>query len=259
MLYLINPSANTRLTSPYDIPLDLDKNWFYNALLDTHNLIGKIMYEIPVDIFSILGMRNLSAFIGELYVVSLAKQSKNCFIKNPNQDGYPDLLLMDVNGQSLYQQIVNAGQLRNKAKFSSFANGGLEVKATFGDVPTPDECFRKWQIEKPDMGDTRIEYLSKCVWKAHHRVTNNLVGLLLDFQNGVPQIVAVFFSNNLTEQDWGAIAQPTEDGGRTTSVSNMNALGISKMLQNWILVKNDSRYIDFLNRYNHGNLISSKI
>jgi hypothetical protein len=259
MRYLVNQSADIFLTSAYGIPINLDKYWFYNALLDTHNLIGKIMHEIPVDIFSILGMRNLSAFIGELYVVSLANNPLNngFFIKNPHQDGYPDLLLMDNYGQNLYQQITNAGQLRNKAPFSPFANGGLEIKATFGDVPKPENCFKKWGIEKPDMGDTRIEYLDKFVWKAHHRQTNNLVGLLLDFQNRVPEIVAVFFSNNLTEQDWG---NPEHEGeGRTTNVSNMKISGVRKMCQNWILVKNDSRYIDFLNRYNHGVLISSKL
>ena len=39
----------------------------------------KIIKDIPVDIFSILGMRNLSAFIGELFAKSLAKESKNRF------------------------------------------------------------------------------------------------------------------------------------------------------------------------------------
>jgi hypothetical protein len=258
MPYLINPSANTLLTSAYGIPLNLDKNRFYNALLDTHNLIGKIMHEIPVDIFSILGMRNLSAFIGELYVVSLAKYSSNWFIKNTHQDGYPDLLLMDDNGQNLYQKILNSGGLRSKNPFSPFLNGGLEVKATCGSVPTPEECLRKWGISKPDIGDTRIEFLQSYDWKAHHQEINNLIGIIWDFNNRTPEIVAVFFGNNLVQDDW-RMQDRKEGGGRTTSVSIMTRSGVAKMYQNWILVKNDSRYIDFLNRYNRCTVISSEL
>jgi hypothetical protein len=92
-------------------------------------------------------------------------------------------------------------------------------------------------------------------WKAHHRETNNLVGIIWDFIDGIPHIVAVFFGNNLTENDWGKIVQPTEGGGRTTSVSIMSRDGVNKMYQNWIAVENDSRYINFINKYNKGNCI----
>lgn len=251
MSYLINPSANTCLTSTYGNPIILDKSWFYEALLDTHNVIEKIMHEIPVDIFSILGMRGIFAFISELYVVSLVNNHLNngCFIKNPHQDGYPDLLLMDDNGRNIYQQIANAVQLRHKAPFSPFDNGGLEIKATFGDVPAPDECLKKWGVEKPDMGVTRIDYLTGYKWQAHHKGTNNLVGVLLDFQNQVPIIAAVFFGNNLTTSDWGKIAEYKEDGGNSTSVTGMLVSGIEKMNKNWLVVKNDIRYINKINRY----------
>ena len=67
--------------------------------------------------------------------------------------------------------------------------------------------------------------------------------------------MAVFFGNNLTEDDWGRIVQPKEGGGRTTSVSIMTREGVNKMYQNWIAVKDDSRYMDLLNRYNKGRII----
>jgi hypothetical protein len=254
MSYLINQYANICFISGNGNKITLDPYWFHNALLDTHNVIEKIMRDIPVDIFSILGMRNLSAFIGELFVASLANYSNGLFIKNPHQDGYPDLLLMDAYGQSLYQSLLNSGRMRDKAPFSPFPHGGLEIKATCGDVPKSEDCFRRWGIEKPDIGDTRIDFLSGYTWKAHHRETNNLIGILWDFQNRVPEIVAVFFGNNLTEQDWGKITQPTEGGGRTTSVSIMPRSGVEKMYQNWIVVKDDSRYINFLHKYNKGDL-----
>lgn len=257
MPYLKNKSADTSLISGKGNKITLDISLFERALTDVHKVIEKMMTDIPVDIFSILGMRNLSAFVGELFARSLAKESHDLFVSNPHQDGYPDLLLMDDLGLELYQQLKTAGKLQDKYPFSPFANGGLEIKATCGSVPTPAQCAKKG-IKKPDMGDTRIHTLKGYDWKAHHRETNNLIGILWDFSEGAPQIVAVFFGNHLTEQEWGAIIKPKEGGGRTTSVSIMPRLGVKKMYENWLFVKNDSRYIDFLNKHNDGNLISNK-
>ena len=108
------------------------------------------------------------------------------------------------------------------------------------------------------MGDTRIHVMKSYDWKAHHRETNNLVGILWDFHCGVPHIVAVFFGNNLTENDWTPIIQPKEGGGRTTSVSIMTRDGVKKMYNNWIAIEDDKRYFDFLNKFNRGSLISKK-
>ena len=257
MTYLINSKANTNFKSGSGNDETVDLLIFEKALHDVHNVIDKITKDIPVDIFSILGMRNLSAFIGEIFAMSLAKESKNRFIKNPHQDGYPDLLLMDKVGIKLYEEIRSRGGLRDKSPFSPFPNGGVEIKATCGSVPTPTQCA-KLGIEKPDMGETRIAVMRGYDWKAHHRETNNLVGVLWDFLDGVPYIVAVFFGNTLTENDWGKIVQPREGGGRTTSVSIMPRSGVNKMYKNWIAVKEDNRYVKFINEYNGGNLIKLK-
>ena len=257
MSYIINPLSNTNFISGNGEAASVDLNIFESALDDVHAVINLIVTDIPVDIFSILGMRNLSAFIGELFAISLIKESKGCFITNPHQDGYPDLLLMNSYGKSLYQSLTNAGKLQDKSPFSPFPNGGLEIKATCGSVPTPSICAKKG-IKKPDMGDTRIQVMQRYDWKAHHRETNNLVGILWDFHFGVPHIVTVFFGNNLTKNDWGNIIQPQEGGGRTTSVSIMTREGIQKMYNNWIVVEDDKRYFDFLNKFNNGNLISKQ-
>lgn len=251
MTYLINDNANTTFTSGLGQQETVDILIFERALDDVHRIVDTITRDIPVDIFSILGMRNLSAFIGELFAKSLANESGNRFIGNPHQDGYPDLLLMNHEGLRLFNAIRARAGLRDKSPFSPFPNGGLEIKATCGSVPTPAECLRRG-TQKPDMGDTRISVMRGYDWKAHHRETNNLIGIIWDFVDGIPHIVAVFFGNNLTEDDWGQIVQPREGGGRTTSVSIMSRYGIYKMYQNWIAVKNDSRYIDFINRYNKG-------
>lgn len=214
------------------------------------------LQEVDVDIFGILGMRNLSAFVGELFAASLIKETGEQFLKNPHQDGYPDLLLMDKFGEPVWKSLVS--RLREKQPFSPFLPGGIEIKATVGSVPTPGQLAKKG-LEKPDMGDERISLIKGYDWKAHHRDTNNLIGIYWDFINGAPSIAAVFYSNALGIDSWGAIVQPKEGGGRTTSVSVMTRAGVKVMYQGWLVVLNDDRYIDFLNRHNHGRLISRSL
>ncbi|MBS1671341.1 MAG: bsaAI [Bacteroidetes bacterium] len=162
------------------------------------------------------------------------------------------MLLLDEAGLKLWAELKD--RTREKQPFSPFQNGGIEVKATCGSVPTPAECARKGVL-KPDIGDQRIDVLKGYDWKAHHRDTNNLMGILWDFINGVPRIVAVFFANNLLVEDWGAIVQPKEGGGRTTSVSIMTRKGVKKMYDGCLYVINEDRYINFLNRYNDSALL----
>jgi len=254
--YLINKNADTNFISGNGQQLQFDIQIIEETLVDVHKIIKLIIDDIPVDIFAILGMRNLSAFIGELFAKSFAKSSNGLFISNPHQDGYPDLLLMDEIGLSQFETLKQNGQLRDKSPFSPFPNGGIEIKATCGDVPDNTDCLRKFGVTKPNVGDTRISMMTKYNWKAHHRETNNLIGLLWDFENQVPQIVAVFFGNKLDENDWGTIVQPKEGGGRTTSVSIMPRSSVKKLYNNWLAVKNDQRYVNFLNHYNNDNLIS---
>lgn len=230
---------------------------FEEAVSHAHEVINQFA-SFQVDVFKILGMRNLSAFIGELYAASLIAVTGEQFVKNPHQDGYPDLLLMDAPGLEDYARLQRSGQLREKAPFSPFPNGGIEVKATCGSVPTPERCRRLGLDEKPDIGDQRIGVMVGYDWKAHHRDTNNLVGILWDFVERVPRITAVFFCPSLTVDDWGAIVQPRAGGGRTTSVSIMTRQGVRKMYQNWIIVLDeDPRYGRFLDQYNSGGLIRS--
>ena len=215
----------------------------------------KRMREFEVDIFGLLGMRNLSSFVGELFGSYLLKESKGLFIKNPHQDGYPDLLLLDKFGKPLWESL--ASRAREKKPFSPFATGGIEIKATVGSVPTPDALAKK-NMTKPDIGDQRVDLLKSYDWKAHHRDTNNLIGVLWDFINGAPNIAAVFYSNQLETEHWGKIIQPKEGGGRTTSVSIMTREGVAVMYSGWLVVLDDDRYINFLNAHNRGSLISQK-
>lgn len=231
---------------------ELSSQNFVEAAHKFDEIIHKL-HEFEVDISSLLGMRNLSAFVGELYASCLIKSTGDTFMKNPHQDGYPDLLLMDNTGKELWYSL--SARLREKKPFSPFGTGGIEVKATCGSVPTPAECIKKGLI-KPDIGDQRISFLRGYDWKAHHQDTNNLLGLFWDFVDRKPKIVAAFYSSNLTRDDWGKIIQPKEGGGRTTSVSIMTREGVKKMCLSWVFMLNDSRYIAFFEKYNRVQVIT---
>jgi len=216
---------------------------------------NQIMLDISsyeVNVSEILGMRNLSAFVGEVFARAVAHSSQGLFISNPHQDGYPDLLLMDETGRRGYARVNN---LRDKLPFSPFATGGVEIKATCGSVPTP-AVLAKRGLDKPGIGDQRVELMSSYDWKAHHRDTNNLLGILWDFVGGLPVIAAVFYSSELTSADWGQIVQPREGGGRTTSVSILGRSGIKKMYDGCLCVLKDERYVAFLNKKNQATTLS---
>ena len=255
MNYKINSKADlTFRTGSNVVSKFLTISHIQQAIQGFNQTMLSIQENIPVDIFGILGMRNLSAFVGEVFAQNLASVSNNILRSNPHQDGYPDLLLLDKFGLELFKRIEERQGLQDKAPFSPFLNGGIEVKATCGSVPTPALCKKKG-LQKPNLGDQRIYLLTGYDWKAHHQETNNLLGLLWDFIDSTPVIVAIFFGNNLTTSDWGKIIHPKENGGRTTSVSIMPSHGVFKMYSNWIMVIDDKHYIDFLNKYNKSNLI----
>lgn len=231
----------------------LEVDLFREAISRFDETIG-ILSGAVGDLFHMLGMRNLSAFVGEIFVDALAKTSSGILIKNPHQDGYPDLLVMTNEGRQLLDTLrLN---MQDKKPFSDFLTGGIEVKSTCGSVPTP-RVLETRGLRKPEIGEQRIGLLTGYDWKAHHRLTNNLVGIVWDFIDRVPVITGIFFCSDLTEEDWGKIIHPKEGGGRTTSVSIMTRHGIYKMYENWLAVIADSRYIGFFNRYNRANLIDN--
>lgn len=221
----------------------------------TRALIDQLS-RFEVDVFALLGMRNLSAFVGEVFAAAMILEHPEFFKKNPHQDGYPDLLLLDDVGSAEWNKLAN--RVRDKAPFSPYATGGFEVKATCGAVPTPAQCSKRGFV-KPDIGDQRVKALTGYDWKAHHRETNRLFGLVWDFIDGCPAIAAVFYRNDLTENDWGKIVQPRDGGGRTTSVSIMTREGVRKMYNGWVVVIDSEPYARFFDSRNGGRLLSEAV
>lgn len=201
--------------------------------------------QFDINIFEVLGMRNLSGMVGEYFAKSVERFSEGSLHSNLHQDGYPDLLLTNTSEryeyyQSLYSEINGKKYPKDKSLFSPFKYGGVEIKATCGSTPAASV------LPKPLIGEQRIDNLVSFDWKAHHRKTNNLLSILWDFIDEVPTIAACFYRNDLTSDDWGKIVQPKSDGGRTTSVSIMKSAGVKKMCKGWIAVIDSEPYVDAL-------------
>ncbi len=244
--YKYNSSGNIKFSSGFDKENYISYKTIYEAMLLTHKTLDKFS-EFEVDVFSLLGMRNLSAFVGETFVSSLARVSNGLLMKNPHQDGYPDLLLLDSKGKEILS--ILSEKMKEKEPFSPFINGGIEVKATCGVLPSA-QYFTKHKLPKPDIYDQRISYLKGYDWKAHHRQTNNLIGIVWDFIDRRIRIVSIFFSSSLETEDWGKIVQPRDGGGRTTSVSIMTREGVKKMYNGNVVMIDDPQYIKFFETYN---------
>lgn len=241
MNYVINPKCS--IVGPRDYKIEPET---IERSVKKSKIIIDQLNNSTINIFKLLGMRNLSALVGEIFTSCLVDEYKDILIKNPHQDGYPDILLLDEIGLLNWENISN---LQDKFPFSPFDSGGFEIKATCGSTPTPSVCKKNGCI-KPEIGDQRISLLTGYDWKSHHRHTNNLFGIFWDFIDGKPCIAAVFYQNNLSPKEWGKVVKPKKNGGRTTSVSMMNRQGIRKMYDNWILVIDSESYSSFFSKYN---------
>ncbi len=210
------------------------------------NLAVEAMHDLSlafgVEFFELLGLRNLSSTMGELFAREIHRGLSGKVGRNPNQDGYPDLIALTPHGVQYLREREERRQMSEKSFWSPFPFGGIEVKATCGNTPAAA------QVAKPKIGESRMSLLQSAEWKAHHRETNNLVGVFWDFVDGLPTFLAIFFRNDLCVDDWGRIVQPREGGGRTTSVSLMQRRGVEKMGQGWLVLPDNASMLTQLGR-----------
>jgi hypothetical protein len=220
-------------TSKSSVQWSLSPEILRRSVLAT-NLTIEIVHDLAiannVPIFEILGLRNLSSFVGEVFARELQALESERLRPNPNQDGYPDLCALTPEGREYFDARLSMGQMTAKEFWSPFPYGGIEVKGTCGNTP----AARK--LAKPTIGESRYPILISAEWKAHHRETNNLAAIYWDFVDGLPTVLAVFFRNDVEVKDWGEIIQPKTGGGRTTSVSIMTRPGVEKMARGWIIL-----------------------
>jgi hypothetical protein len=179
--------------------------------------------KLPFFLFEMIDYKTTSAIIGRIFCENLAKETKSQV--NPIEKGHPDIIPKIVKGIS--EKVLK--------KYPQ----GIEVKVTVGNVEKDSGL-------KP--GQSRIDHLTGISWQAHHREVDQLMGIVWDFcelSQNYPIISGVFYANNLTQNDWGAISGTT---GRNTKVSAMVISGKEKMGKGNIIILNDEKYSKFFQK-----------
>lgn len=77
--------------------------------------------QFDINIFEVLGMRNLSGMVGEYFAKSVERFSNGNLHSNLHQDGYPDLLRTNTIQSLNYSPFTLKLQERNIQKIKPFS------------------------------------------------------------------------------------------------------------------------------------------
>jgi hypothetical protein len=187
----------------------------------------------PLAFFTILNQRNLSGLVGEIFKHSLHKAVPG-LTPNPHPDGRPDLLDLRMKAAAAYflnECVDQATQAPIRTTLAPFKFGGIELKATIGDISG---------ASKYGIGQSRAHLVRNLNYWAHHRHACNLLGLYYDFDqtaNGLPQVKALFFAS-LEEDHWAAVSTG-KPGKKKTSNTCLVKEG-RELIKQGILAYDDS-------------------
>ncbi len=186
--------------------------------------------EVPLDIYDIIDLRMLSGLIGEMLIAELSYISKGKLLKNPDIDGYPDLCdISTIQDRDFTSYSSNY--------FKNYPYGGIEVKNTFG--------VKKTKTDLKPRESRLLKIQKKLVWKAHHQYTNHLLAIHSDYIANIPQIIAIYYANNLTTSDW-TVTQKPKEGSTMTSFCQTETCGFMKIKQGLICFQEGIGYEQFL-------------
>jgi len=220
------------LTDGFNIEIDAIKTAIDNVN-EKFRILKLKTVSMSLNIFEIIDFRMVSGLIGEALAVEFCKVSKH-FIKNPNIDGYPDLLNIS---KPEYLAKVEEWKRNDLRQFIKYPYSGIEIKNTFGTKKANTVILP---------GQSRLGKINKKLeWKAHHVYTNNLLAIFSDYVEGVPQIIAAMYSDNLLESDWSEKQNPKE-GSAMTSFSVIEKTGWAKLKAGIKICRDDSAYLLFL-------------
>lgn len=188
--------------------------------------------KMALNVFEVIDFRMISGLIGEALVSDISDTHIE-LEKNPSIDGYPDLLNAS---KRKYRQDIKRWKAGDLKEFINYPYGGIEIKNTFGTKKVKTIIAR---------GQPRIGKINKKLdWKAHHTYTNNLLALFSDFVDRCPQIVAVMFSDGLSESDWKEKQNP-KGNSTMTSFSVTERSGWEKLRLGMKFCRDDPQYLSF--------------
>jgi len=125
--YLNYPNREIRLESGYTLSIER----ILKAMLRTNRKFAELKSkteEMEINIFEAIDFRMLSGLVGETLVTELSSEFSG-LEKNPNIDGYPDLV--DVS-KAHFRSDFDQWRANNQGRFIKYPHSGIEVKNTFG-------------------------------------------------------------------------------------------------------------------------------
>ncbi|PCH93857.1 MAG: hypothetical protein COB83_13040 [Gammaproteobacteria bacterium] len=234
--------------------LQLDSKILLSVVVDTNKYIQelyKLFDEIEFDIFDVLGQRNLSGVVGEIFSRFYCLAFSD-FVLNPHPDGRPDILNITVPEVKNYFDDfcfeINQGKKTPvKSNLSPFKYKGIEVKCTIGDKVSnyKKKLKESTGLDSLEIGTPRVNYLSSMQFWAHHKHSNSLLGLYYDYYENsecLPQILAVFYSE-LVADDWYDVSVG-KPGSKKTSNTSLRPEGKKKLFDGTIISINNETYIE---------------
>ncbi len=215
MIYIINSKFNI------SCGFEVNSQQIESGLHQTNEFLE----TIPSNVYKNIDYKTTSSIVGSMFCQSIANATGA--IVNPIEKGHPDIVPKAAENSS-------EEELRNYPT-------GLEIKCTVGNI-TKGANLRA--------GKPRIGSLKSITWQAHHREVRKLLGLVWDFVKSgddfnSPKITAIFYADNLVEDDWGEISGTK---GRNTKVTGMRSSGKQKMGQGWVALIDDQHYTKIYQR-----------
>ena len=225
-----------KINENFDFYLSENSKISTEQVLDAINTVNTKLRELSaktealaLNIFTVIDFRMLSGMIGEMLVSELATINTN-IRKNPNIDGYPDLVNVST---SKFRTDFDKWKDADLSKFIKYPYGGLEIKNTFG--------TKKNGVSLLNSEERITKISNKPDWKAHHGYTNNLLAIFSDFTSGVPQILCALYSDRLNEDDWTVKQNPGIDS-TMTSFCVIKRSGWEKLKEKVLVCETEKKY-----------------
>jgi hypothetical protein len=210
--------------------------------------------DAEFEFYEAIGQRNLSGFVGEVFVKSFARVVDG-YRENPHADGRPDIL--DLTTEDSRDHLERdclvpgeEGRIPRRSRLAPYKYGGLEVKASIGD-PVAKYKARladEQGVSAFQVGMPRIDYLSSITYWGHHASCENLVGLYYDYVpalDSAPQVLLVMHSELDVEVDWNKVSVGLSTSKKTSNTSLTKA-GKKKLYRGVVAVIDDERYLSRL-------------
>lgn len=153
--------------------------------------------------------KNKGGAIGECLASAYCRLIGGKVVKNPHESGSPDFFPLVESTKSLLESPTE----------KSYKGGGFDAKS----------------CKIPGLGFMEVEASS------HHRQTSTVLVTGWNYVDGVPHILAGFFTNELEISDWKIGSIPKNDESKPTSSARLLPSGKEKLRRNWLFLHKSMR------------------